>query len=266
MKTPAPAYGFTSTAVLGGGQWQTWWPLVFTFACFLLARPYEGLVHDARLYVGFAVAPLDPEGIGADLLFREDGQSGRSVYPPHLRALSLLFAPSYAALITTVAGLCLWFAGAWRLCRELWPELPAVAVGGLILTATGIQTYYGGASTFHIAEAFASPRNMAEGLVLLALSFSLRGIAWQSVVCLLIAMVLHPIMAVSGAALVTWWRSRRHGSVGGPSVSPPRPASVSWAHRPRGSKPVPFFRCSKRSGCGYSMDLAPSCFCAIGPA
>jgi len=33
------------------------------------------IVHDARLYLGFALAPCDPDGIGGDLVFVHDGQS-----------------------------------------------------------------------------------------------------------------------------------------------------------------------------------------------
>jgi hypothetical protein len=181
-----------------------WWPLLLTFGCFLLARPYEGLVHDARLYIGFAVAPLDPSGIGADLLFRYDEQSGRSLYPVVLRTLVRWSSPSQAAFGVTIACLLLWFFGSWRLIRQLFPDCTPVRVGALLLVATSIQTFYGGSTTFRVAESFASPRVLAEGLVFIALASALTRSWIASALALLLALVVHPLMAVAGVAVVCW--------------------------------------------------------------
>lgn len=181
-----------------------WWPWLLAFGCFLLTRPYEGFVHDARLYIGFAIAPLDPTGIGTDLLFQGDGQAGLSLYPQLLRGLIRLSTPSQAALAITLLSLVLWFGGAWRLIRRLWPDLSTPAVGGVLLVATSIHTYYGGSSTFRAAEAFASPRVLAEGLVLWAVAAVIQRSWFWGIALLGGALLVHPLMAVVGVAVAGW--------------------------------------------------------------
>lgn len=197
VKTPTTAMRF-------GSGFGTHWPLLLAAGVFLLARPYEGFVHDARLYLGFAVAPLDPSGIGSDLLFQADQQSGRSLYPPLLRALVDAWSPSMAALLTTAVSLGLWFSGLCVMVRALWPALPASGVAALVMVAGTIHTYYGGSTTFHYAESFASPRVLAESLVLWALSRAVRK-QWIAAVGLLaLAMLVHPLMAIGAGAVVAW--------------------------------------------------------------
>lgn len=208
MKTPVSGMRF-------GGNAGAWWPLLLAVACFVLARPYEGYVHDARLYVGFAVAPLDPGGIGADLLFQHDEQSGRSLYPAVLRALSAVWSPSVASLVLTGAALALWFAGLWRLLAVLFPDLPATGRAALTVLATTVDTFYGGSATFHFAEPFAAPRALAEALVLWGLTMALQRRWFACVALMTIALAVHPLMAAAGVALAVWlalpddrWRTR----------------------------------------------------------
>ncbi|AMW05823.1 hypothetical protein [Gemmatimonas phototrophica] len=172
-----------------------------SFAVFLVMRPYEGIVHDARLYVGYALAPLDPDGIGLDILFQQDGQSGYSIYPVFLREMVRLIGPAAAAMVTSYLALALWFLGAWRFAGRFAPRVMGAGALALVLVlATSLHTYYGGSTTFHFAEPFASPRTLAEACVLLGLSFALGGAAIPSALWLLTAMAIHPLMAIGGAA------------------------------------------------------------------
>lgn len=50
---------------------------------------------DVRLYVGYALAALDPDGIGRDILFLNDGQSKFSVYPLLMRGLAVSLPSFY---------------------------------------------------------------------------------------------------------------------------------------------------------------------------
>jgi hypothetical protein len=54
-------------------------PLI-AYSVFLLSRPYPGIVQDAYIYMGRALADLDPDGIGRDLMFVHDGQFGFSLF------------------------------------------------------------------------------------------------------------------------------------------------------------------------------------------
>jgi hypothetical protein len=57
--------------------WQV--PLI-ALSIFLLSRPYQGIIQDAYIYMGRALADLDPNGVGRDLMFVHDGQFGFSLF------------------------------------------------------------------------------------------------------------------------------------------------------------------------------------------
>src|SRR5262245_36361450 len=52
------------------------WPPIplIAFLLFVLSRSHRGLVRDAYIYLGRALADLDPNGVGRDLMFVHDGQ------------------------------------------------------------------------------------------------------------------------------------------------------------------------------------------------
>jgi hypothetical protein len=107
---------------------------------FLLSHPYWGIVHDAELYVGRAVADADPGGLGRDIFFEHEGQSAFSIYPRLSGAFLSVLGPSSGALILTLVGLCAWLAAlgafAGRLARGhlLW---------ACVVTASVVPSYYG---------------------------------------------------------------------------------------------------------------------------
>jgi hypothetical protein len=56
------------------------WPLpLIVFLVFALGRPYRGIFQDPQIYIGRAVADLDPSGVGRNLMFLHDGQFGFSL-------------------------------------------------------------------------------------------------------------------------------------------------------------------------------------------
>lgn len=203
----------TRTAVTSVG-----WPVpVIAFAIFLLLRPYDGIVHDARLYVGYALADWDALGIGRDLMFQHDGQSGKTIYPILLKAWIAALGVGRAALLMTITSLAIWFFAAWRLIGSLLgSEGGATVRASLLLWATTLSTWYGGTSVFRFAEAFATPRPLAEALVLLAIAGVLerqrrelnpaspRASVPVELGMLTLAMLLHPLMALPGV-FVWWW-------------------------------------------------------------
>ena len=165
----------------------------------LFSHPYAGVIHDARLYVGRALADLDPRGLGTDLLFANDGQSGFTLYRPLIRSGVVAFGPGWAALLATLVNLCLWFAAAAALFsrftggRMLAAALAAAAV---------LDPRYGGFDVFRYGEAFASPRPLAEAGVIAAMTcLALRKDA-LAVLFVLAAGALHPVMALPGVMIV----------------------------------------------------------------
>ncbi len=213
---------------------SSWSVFAIALAVFLLLRPYDGIVHDARLYVGYVLAAWDPQGVGQDIMFVHDGQSGYSVYPLLLGLIGRLVGLSTGAMTLSFAALLIWFAAAWRLVWALFPTADITARAGLLLWATSLHTLYGGGSTFRFSENFAAPRSIAEALLLLALSFLVqsdklkasqawitRNLTALAVALVILAGLMHPLLIVPGLAALLWLRvdvSRRNVIVAGVAV------------------------------------------------
>lgn len=198
---------------------SSWSVFAIALAVFLLLRPYDGIVHDARLYVGYVLAAWDPQGVGQDIMFVHDGQSRYSVYPHLLGLIGRLVGLATGAMTLSFAALLIWFAAAWRLVWALFPTADLTARAGLLLWATSLHTLYGGGSTFRFSENFAAPRSIAEALLLLALSFLVqsdelkasqawitRNLTALAVALVILAGLLHPLLIVPGLAALLWLR------------------------------------------------------------
>ena len=94
------------------------WPVLGMAGLTLLLHPYEGIDGDARIYVGRALADLDPDGVGRDLMFTHDGQSRFSLFPVVLRALVGTLGPGPAALAVSLVGLITWLTSS--VTRLVW--------------------------------------------------------------------------------------------------------------------------------------------------
>ena len=175
-------------------------------ALFLLSRPYEGILHDARLYIGYALAALHPDSIGHDMVLAEHGQSGFTIFPALMVFMVTAFGSSLAAKLTALAALVLWFGAAAALSasiaegRTRWVILIFIAV---------LPAHYAGLEVFHYAEALAVPRPFAEAFVLLGLA--LFGFGWRFWAAL-------PLV-IAGAASIPSWRCRAWRSTLGCSSS-----------------------------------------------
>lgn len=170
-------------------------------ALFLLARPYSGILHDARLYIGYALAALHPDHLGGDMVLAEKGQSGFTVFPALLVFAVEALGSSLGAKLVTFAALTLWFGAAAALMAQLaqgrtrWVMLIFVAV---------LPAHYGAYEVFSYAEPLAVPRPFAEAFVLLALALMASGRKVAALAPLAIAVVFHPIIALPGLAVWYW--------------------------------------------------------------
>ncbi len=170
-------------------------------ALFLLARPYSGILHDARLYVGYALASLHPASLGQDMVLAEKGQSGFTVFPALLAFAVEALGSSLGAKLVTFAALVLWFGAAAALMANLaqgrtrWVMLIFVAV---------LPAQYAAYEVFGYAEPLAVPRPFAEAFVLLAMALLASGRKIAALVPLALAVLFHPIIALAGGAVWFW--------------------------------------------------------------
>lgn len=179
--------------------------LVGAFLVFLLFRPYQGIIHDARLYVGYAMAAMDPDGIGRDIVFVNDGQSKFSVYPLLMRSLAEWIGPSRAAMVMTYGGLTVWFAAFAALVRRLLDErFSDVQVLAVIVLAASLPSFYGGQGVFRFAEFYATPRVFAEAAVMFAFWAVLESRFAVAALSFSTGLVVHPLMTAPGVCMVIW--------------------------------------------------------------
>jgi hypothetical protein len=173
-------------------------PLFFCAACWALAHPYAGIVHDARIYIGRVIADLDPAGLGHDMMFAHDGQFAFSLFPLLIRGLVAHLGPGAAAKIVSAVGCLCSFAAALILTMQL---VRGRAVWLIMVLASVLPHAYG-SQVFQTAETMAVPRPFAEAAILLSLAALISGRPRSAMALVLVGFLLHPIMALPGVGVL----------------------------------------------------------------
>jgi hypothetical protein len=131
-------------------------------------------------------------------------------------------------LLWQFASIALIVFACWSIARQLFPEARAQWAGVALVTAMFTLPVAG--TALYLVDQHLHPRNLATGLILLAVSRILAGKSWQAVPLLLLAFMLHPLMAAFGASFCffltmtllepvrNWlrrWRASAHGAGNG---------------------------------------------------
>ena len=88
--------------------------------------------------------------------------------------------------------------GCWTIARRLFPEARAQWAGVALVTAMFTLPVAG--TALYLVDQHLHPRTIATGFILLAVSRILTGKSWQAVPFLLLAFLLHPLMAAFGVS------------------------------------------------------------------
>ena len=172
---------------------------LLAFATWMLEHPYVGLHHDSIIYTLLALARLHPDALSGDVFLRFGSQDRYTVFSPlYSEAISLVGLEPAAAFLTFAAHLAM-LGCAWLVARRFMSALAATFGVALLLAAPG---EYGSFIFFHYLEGFLTPRLPAEALVLAAIAATLTRRYWLGGVCLVGALLLHPIMATAGVAFL----------------------------------------------------------------
>jgi len=164
-------------------------------ALFLLAHPYPGIYHDAIGYTLQALKHLEPDTLGGDLYFRFGSQDRFTVFSPAFAAVIShwgLEPAAHAVARVSSAALC---ASAWLLAARLMERQLAWLALALFIIIPG---RYGAMHILSYSEDFATPRTLAEAVVLLSLAMAADGRRWLAVLVSLAAGFLHPLLALPG--------------------------------------------------------------------
>lgn len=208
---------------LAAAMWLSLVPLT------LLLHPYAGVVQDARIYIGRGVADRDPAGVGRDVMFAHDEQTGFSLMRELVDTSLHVMGPSATAMALTLVGVMAWLAAAVAVARTLGgiarvdPHDPASrspgaerASGGVLprprsakgldawavaVCLVALPTFYGAYRVFDYAEAVATPRVFAEAAVLGAFAALMAERRRAAAGLLALAMAFHPLIALPGVAV-----------------------------------------------------------------
>lgn len=166
---------------------------------YLFLHPYQGLIHDARLYTLQALNHLHPDLYSNDVFLKYGSQDSYTLFTPvYAVAISLFGAEHAASLFTFVSVIALLIA-AWSFARALMPARFAWLGLGMLVVTPG---FYGSGITFAVFEEFITPRLLAEALVLFALTAWMRERRVLSAILLLAGFLLHPIMTFPALILI----------------------------------------------------------------
>jgi hypothetical protein len=192
MKPPAPPIIRSETAFT-----------LTILAAWMLLHLYRGVVDDAKIYAMQGLFHLHPAHFQQDIFFRYGSQDRYTLF-------GALFAPVIALLGLEHAAWALWIisqvalaAAGWALARRLLERPQALLALGLLY---GLELSYGAQGVFYVFEDFLTPRPLAEALVLWSIVAALENRQLRSMLLLLGALLIHPLMAAAGVGVVAGMR------------------------------------------------------------
>jgi hypothetical protein len=164
-------------------------------AVWMLVHPYDGIFHDANLYTLQALARLRPDSLTQDVFLHFGSQDRFTLFSPvYAAVIELLGVDHAAALLTCLSQLALIAAG-WCLARAVMPARYALLGVALLIAMPGD---YGPGRIFTCIEPFLTPRMGAEACTLAALACAFSGRRIWSLLFIVAASALHPVMAAAG--------------------------------------------------------------------
>ena len=168
----------------------------------LLLHRHYGIYHDSILYMGQTLAQVRPEIMSRDLFFLHGSQSSFSILPWILGKLSLVAGIPTIFMLGTLSALLLFAFSSWYALSALLPARQRywAWLGVLCLPST-----YGAVRIFSYSENFLTPRPFAESFCLLCIGLLARK-QWRTAgICLLLALLLHPLQGIAGILIIWPW-------------------------------------------------------------
>jgi len=165
----------------------------------MVQHRYGDIMHDAMLYALLALARLHPDTLPYDIFLRFGSQDRFTVFSPMFAFMISHFDLAEAAAIMTFMSQAALSVCAWLVARRFMSPASALLGTGLLLALPG---YYGSAHMFSYTEDFLTARLPAEALTLASLAAGLSRRMGVSFACILVAILIHPIIASAGVVML----------------------------------------------------------------
>jgi len=157
------------------------------------ARPYEGIVHDARIYALMALASQPGRGSAGDLFLALGGQREFTLFDELYGWIVASSGLTAAAFGVSYGFRAMLVVAALMSIRRLAAP-PAATAGAFLLAVAPLS--YGGLGVFHVLEPFTTARTVAEAFALLAIWAVLAGRSWLGAAAIIASALFHPVMAL----------------------------------------------------------------------
>ena len=189
----------------------------------LLVHGFHPLADDGAVYVAGIKKLADPALYPRDAVFVL-APTHLSVFA-HVLALPLhsgLIPLSWMLLVCHLASIVLFLLGIWRVAAAVFPD-PAARWGAVVLAACCFTLPVAGTS-LSLMDPYLTARSFSTPLGLFALAGVLGEERWQPLLWLLLAALVHPLMAgyAAIACLMAW--AARHKAASAPMLL----AAAGW--------------------------------------
>jgi hypothetical protein len=176
----------------------------FAVGLWLIGHPYFGWERDGIIYAGMiALNGIAPQ-LSADLLFEFGKQHSWSIYPWVAARVQGLAGITWTGFLIVIIGHLLLITAAHRIASALGSGM--IVPVAFLAFAMG-YSYYGSSHSlqpiFSWGEGLPTARVIAEGLTLWGIAFVIERRYAYSVLTLATALLIHPLMMLSGA-FVLW--------------------------------------------------------------
>ena len=169
----------------------------------MVTSPYQGLVHDSRLYALQASSHIYPSRFKEDLFLLFGSQDKFTIFSYILSPLIKILGLQPGMFLGYIASKILFLSGVLALNRQLIKNQGLALIASLLI-ASGPLLYI----FFDINEPFLTPRLLSCAFCLLGFRSLLRRDYWKMGLFMFLAIMFHPIMAlgpniIAGAILIT---------------------------------------------------------------
>jgi hypothetical protein len=171
-----------------------------------LSHPYHGIFHDAGLYVLQGLAHSHA-ALWNDVFLQLGSQDRYSVFAPLFALTGSLgglaasgpLSPEATAAVLTLMFQLAFFAAAGVLARAVNPTGSSLLAVAVLIAVPG---WYGADRIFACVEPFVTARMAGEALSLAGVAAALAHRHWAASALLVLALLMHPIMAAAGLVML----------------------------------------------------------------
>ena len=170
-------------------------------ALMLLTRPYTGIRHDSILYFGQAFLEIYPHDFKEDIFFKYGSQANFTLSHQIIAFLLKYFSPGIVSILLVIIGQVAFLIASLIAAKKVIKNQNIFLYS--VIFVVSMPGVYGALNIFSYAEPFYTGRTFSEPAVLLAIAFAISGSWVISAVFLMVACLMHPLIAAP--ALIFLW-------------------------------------------------------------